>query len=110
MTLPAPKPARYKQRPPAGSFKVGMEITNRSGSITRAYRLLLLPGRVRIAYASGQVYYELRCDAETGAVTCTCPAFAEEGECKHRDAVVALMDGLSQRLTQPAENPVPASA
>jgi hypothetical protein len=74
-----------------------MEITNRSGHVTREYRLLLLPGCVRIAYAVGRVYYDLRCD-DTGAVTCTCPAFADAGHCKHRDAVLALLDGLTERL------------
>lgn len=82
---------------PPGSFRAGIEITSRSGYVTRGYRLILLPDRVRIAYAVGRVYYDLRCDA-TGEVTCTCPAFDDVGHCKHRDAVVALLEGLGQRL------------
>jgi hypothetical protein len=99
---------KYPKRPTPGSFRAGMEITSRSGSITRAYRLLLLPGCVRIAYARGRVYYDLRCD-EAGTVTCTCPAFEEDGHCKHRDAVLALVEGLTRRLGPAEREPVAAS-
>jgi uncharacterized Zn finger protein len=75
-----------------------LEITNRSGWMTREYRLLLRPGCVRVAYAVGRVYYDLRFDEERASVVCTCPAFEADGHCKHRDAVLALLEGLLQRL------------
>jgi uncharacterized Zn finger protein len=77
---------------------VGLEITNRSGWLTRAYRLLLLPDRVRVAYADGRFAYDLRFDAGAGGATCTCPAFEADGACKHLDAVLALLGGLAERL------------
>jgi hypothetical protein len=89
---------RRKTGPAAGTFRAGLEITNRSGWLTRAYRLLLLPDRVRIAYADGRTSYDVRFDEAVGGVTCTCPAFEADGDCKHRDAVLAPKDGLTQRL------------
>jgi hypothetical protein len=89
---------RRKAGPAAGTFRTGLEITNRSGWLTRSYRLLLLPDCVRIAYADGRTTYDVRHDEECGGVTCTCPAFAADGDCKHRDTILALMDGLMRRL------------
>jgi hypothetical protein len=90
---------RYRaSRRTAGTFRTRLEITNRSGWLTREYRLVLRPDGVRVAYAVGRVHYDIRFDAEQGAVVCTCPAFEADGHCKHRDAVLALLDGLAQRL------------
>jgi hypothetical protein len=89
---------RHKSGPPAGTFRAGLEITNRSGWLTRAYRLILLPDRVRVAYADGRTSYDVRFDEAAGGVTCTCPAFEADGGCKHRDAVLALKDALTRRL------------
>jgi hypothetical protein len=90
--------SRRPARATAGTFRAGLEITSRSGSVTRSYRLLLPPGRVRVAYTDGRAGYDVRFDAEIGDVTCTCPAFEADGNCKHRDAVLALLEGLAQRL------------
>jgi hypothetical protein len=93
--------ARQRQvrvRPAAGTFQASLEITNRSGWLTREYRLLLLPDRVRVAYAVGRVSYDVCFDPAGGDVVCTCPAFEADGSCKHRDAVLALVEGLAQRL------------
>jgi hypothetical protein len=90
------------QRPNPGTFRARLEITNRSGHLTREYRLLLRPGGVRVAYAVGRVWYDVGFDAERGEVVCTCPAFEADGHCKHRDAVLALLDGLAHRLGRPA--------
>jgi uncharacterized Zn finger protein len=79
-------------------FRARLEITNRSGWVTREYRLLLEPGCVRLAYVAGQVSYDVRRDEETGNVVCDCPAFEKEGSCKHCDAVLALLEELTQRL------------
>jgi hypothetical protein len=85
-------------RPAAGAFRARLEITNRSGWVTREYRLSLAPGCVRVAYADGRVGYEVRLDAGRGEAVCNCPAFEAEGHCKHRDALLALLEGLAQRL------------
>jgi hypothetical protein len=98
-----------KGKPTPGTCRVGLEITNRSGWLTRAYKLSLLPGRVRVAYADGRTSYDLRFDDETGGPTCTCPAFEADGGCKHLDAVVALMEGLTRRLTPPSPSSVGAA-
>jgi hypothetical protein len=82
----------------ASTFRARLEITNRSGHLTREYRLLLPPGRVRVAYAVGRVHYDVRFDPDTGGVVCACPAFEGEGQCKHRDALLALLEGLARRL------------
>ncbi len=86
------------QRPNPATFRARLEITNRSGRVTREYRLLLRPGGVRVAYAVGRVWYDVAFDEERGEVVCTCPAFEADGHCKHRDAVLALLEGLAQRL------------
>jgi hypothetical protein len=85
-------------RPTAGTFRARLEITNRSGWLTREYRLLLPHGRVRVAYAVGRVHYDVGFDEQRGEVVCTCPAFEADGHCKHRDAVLSLLEGLLQRL------------
>ena len=85
-------------RPAAGAFRARLEITNRSGWVTREYRLTLPPGCVRVAYAVGRVSYDVRLDPERGEVVCSCPAFEADGHCKHRDALLALLEGLAQRL------------
>src|SRR5262245_17076596 len=85
-------------RPAAGTFRTRLEITNRSGWVTREYRLLLQPGRLRIEYASGRIGYNLHFDPEAGDIVCTCPAFEADGECKHKDAALALLEGLAKRL------------
>jgi hypothetical protein len=100
-------PGRQQKRPPAGTFRAGLEITSRSGWVTRQYRLLLLQDRVRVAYANGRIAYDVRFDDDAGSVTCTCPAFEADGNCKHRDAVLALLDGLVRRLGR-ATTQIPA--
>src|SRR5271155_1062586 len=85
-----------RARPAAGTFRAALEITNRSGHVTREYRLRFLPDRVRIAYAAGRISYDIRFDEERGEVVCTCPAFEGEGCCKHCEAMLALLDGLTQ--------------
>jgi hypothetical protein len=93
-------------RPAAGTFRTRLEITNRSGWVTREYRLLLLPaGGVRIAYAAGRVSYDLHFDPQHGDAACTCPAFDADGHCKHLDAVLALLEGLAQRLGRTVTGP-----
>ena len=87
---------RAKRRT-AATFRATLEITNRSGWVTRRYRLLLLPGRVRVAYAVGRLFYDISRD-DNGEVVCDCPAFEADGHCKHRDTLLALLDGLAQRL------------
>jgi hypothetical protein len=87
-----------RRRATAGTFRARLEITNRSGWVTREYRLLLRPDRVRVAYADGRIGYDVRFDQEAGEVVCTCPAFEADGRCKHRDAVLALLEGLALRL------------
>lgn len=89
---------RDRERPAPGTFRTLLEITNRSGWVTREYRLVLEEGCIRIAYASGRWSYEVRHDADRGEPVCSCPAFAADGHCKHRDAVLALFTGLAQRL------------
>jgi hypothetical protein len=89
---------RRPARPTPGTCRAGLEITSRSGWVTRAYRLLLLPDRVRVAYADGRFSYDLRFDAGREGVTCTCPAFAADGDCKHLGSVLALLRGLADRL------------
>ena len=89
------------QRPGAGTFRTRLEITNRSGHLTREYRLLLRPGGVRVAYAVGRVWYDVGFDEERGEAVCNCPAFEADGHCKHRDAVLALLEGLAERLGRP---------
>jgi hypothetical protein len=98
MTERAAGQRRGPARPSAGTFRARLEITNRSGWVTREYRLFLRPGYVRLVYANGKVSYILRFDDESGVVACNCPGFEAEGSCKHRDAVVALFEGLAQRL------------
>jgi hypothetical protein len=93
---------RAQDRPSAGTFRTLLEITNRSGWVTREYRLLLRPAGIRVAYANGRMSYDLHFDEERGEVVCSCPAFEAQGDCKHRDAVVALFDGLAQRLGRSA--------
>src|SRR5204862_6960062 len=90
---------RPQVRPAAGTFRTRLEITNRSGWLTREYRLLLLPDRIRIAYAVGRIYYDISV-ADHGEVVCTCPAFEADRHCKHRDAVLALLESLARRLGQ----------
>jgi hypothetical protein len=85
-------------RQTAGTFRARLEITNRSGWVTREYRLVFLPGCVRVAYTVGRTSYDLAFDPERGDAVCTCPAFEADGDCKHRDAVVALLEGLAGRL------------
>ena len=102
--------SRYKNLRSAGTFRAGLEITSRSGWVTRAYRVLLLPGRVRVVYADGRIGYDVRFDEESGGVTCICPAFDADGGCKHRDAVLALMEGLRQRLEPPTREGAAALA
>jgi hypothetical protein len=84
--------------PAAGAFRARLEITNRSGWVTREYRLSLAPGCVRVAYADGRVRYEVGLDPARGEAVCSCPAFEADGHCKHRDALLALLEGLAQRL------------
>ena len=84
--------------PAAGAFRARLEITNRSGWVTREYRLSLTPGCVRVAYADGRVRYEVGLDPARGEAVCSCPAFESDGHCKHRDALLALLEGLAQRL------------
>jgi hypothetical protein len=84
--------------PAAGTFRTRLEITNRSGRVTRDYRLLLLRDRVCIAYADGWCSYDVRFVPEVGEVVCTCPAFEDDGCCKHQGAVLALLEGLAERL------------
>src|SRR5688500_8568651 len=102
MTQPTGQPYIQPTRPAAGTFRAGVEITNRSGWVTREYRLLLRPGYIRIAYAVGRMYYDIKFDPEAGKVTCTCPAFAADGHCKHRETVLTLVGELASRLG-PAE-------
>jgi hypothetical protein len=85
-------------RPTAGTFRARLEITNRSGWVTREYRLLLRPDRLRVVYATGRIGYDVRFDGERGEVVCSCPAFEADSSCKHRDAVLALLEGLAERL------------
>src|SRR3954463_9250122 len=85
-------------RPAAGTFRALLEITNRSGWVTRDYRLVLRPDGVRITYADGHVWYDVRHDPQRDQVVCTCPGFEADGFCKHRDALLALLDALAERL------------
>lgn len=85
-------------RPTRATFKAGLEITSRSGWVTRDYRLRFEPGQVRVAYANGRVSYTVRFDEGRGEAVCSCPAFEAEGHCKHRDALAALLEGLVERL------------
>jgi hypothetical protein len=89
--------------PAKGTFRTRVEITSRSGWVSREYRLVLLPGGVRVAYAAGRTSYDISFDAGRGEAVCTCPAFEADGRCKHRDAVVALLEGLARRLGGPAD-------
>jgi hypothetical protein len=75
-----------------------MEITNRSGYVTRDYRLTFLPDRVRISHVEGRMSYDVFFDEEREMVVCTCPAFETDGCCKHRDSLLSLMEKLNQRL------------
>jgi uncharacterized Zn finger protein len=54
---------------------------------------------VRVAYAKAHIWYDIHFDSERGEPVCTCPAFEADGHCKHRDAVLALLEGLGQRVT-----------
>jgi hypothetical protein len=98
MSEPGAARGRRRSGPPAGTFRARLEITNRSGWVTREYRLVLLPDRVRVAYAAARTYYDVRFDPQGREVVCSCPAFEADGHCKHRDAVLALLEGLAQRL------------
>jgi uncharacterized Zn finger protein len=55
-----------------------------------------------VAYAKGRIHYDVSFDAHRGEVVCTCPAFDADGHCKHRDAVLALLEGMAQRVGPPA--------
>ena len=85
-------------RPAAGTFTTQLRITNRSGHLTRDYRLALCPGCVRISHADGPTSYDLYFYEAFGDAVCTCPAFEADSECKHRAALLALLEGLAERL------------
>jgi hypothetical protein len=95
-------------RPPAGTFRAKLEITNRSGWVTREYRLLFRPDSIRVVYTNSRVSYTIRRE-ESGDVVCNCPSFDPETGCKHRDAVMTLLEGLEQRL-RPRAAEVPGKA
>jgi uncharacterized Zn finger protein len=89
---------RREDKPAKGTFRARLEVTSRSGWVTREYRLLLRPGRITVAYADGGMSYDVAFDPALGEATCTCPAFDADGHCKHLDALLALLEGLAGRL------------
>lgn len=81
-----------------GTCRARLEITNRSGWLTRQYRLIFHPDHLRLAYLKGRVQYTLRFDEQSQNVCCSCPAFEADGSCKHKDSLLALLEGLARRL------------